>query len=63
MKHEYLYVCDGQVADCPKSHCHYNGTGRCRHTTNVGNALYPEPREWAWKSEEKDKVVHCEAVR
>ena len=62
MKYEYLYVCDGQVPDCKKTHCHYNGTGRCRHTTDKSHALYPDSTEWEWKKTEGKKVTYCQAV-
>lgn len=63
MKYEYLYVCDGQVPDCKKTHCHYNGTGKCRHTQDESHALYPAPHEWAWESKDAKTHTFCEAVR
>ena len=63
MKYEYLYICDGNVADCEKTHCAWNGTGDCRHTTNVKHARYPEPHEWAWEAKEAKRHVFCEQLR
>lgn len=33
-----LYLCDGEVLDCPKTSC-YKNNGDCRHTTDVSHAL------------------------
>lgn len=34
----FLFLCDGGKADCPKTHCKFNGTGECEHTADAGNA-------------------------
>lgn len=34
------YLCDFRKnEECPKTHCHYMGTGKCRHTTDIRYAI------------------------
>ena len=41
-----MYICDGNVPECRKSFCAFNGRGDCMHTQDKSHARYGPPREW-----------------
>lgn len=47
MAEKRLYICDGDIPECNKSFCGFNGNGNCTHTADEGHARYNPPRDWS----------------